>query len=128
MSGPFQLELSEYEALVALARRGISGDVEKLRQLNDFLRIIEQKNGVVRDFLWVQWTETDSPLPKGTQFPETWPPEQRFYIELTTRRVAKVDVEAVLAQKAKKPIDVLVTRDPGARVGWTEVDAFFPTG
>lgn len=126
----FTLTQQEYEALIALARDGTKdadGQViqEKARQLDEFLAAIETKNGVTRDGLWVQWQEMDSPLPPTTNFPDVWPPEMRWYIELISRRVAKVDVEAVLDARARNPINVLVTKDPGARVGWTPVDDYF---
>ncbi len=121
------LSLQEYESLVALARKGASTP-EKSRQLDAYLRSIEKKNGITRDFLWVQWSEMHQPLPPATRFPETWPPEQRFYIELTSRRVARADVEAVLQQRARSPVDVLVTKDVGATLGWTKLDDFFLTG
>lgn len=129
----FTLTQQEYEALIALARDGTKdadGNVlsEKALQLDEFLKSIEKNNGVTRDGLWVQWQELDQPLPPTTNFPEKWPPEMRFYIELVTRRVARVDVEEVLAARARKPHNVLVTRDPGARVGWTTLDDYFVSG
>lgn len=124
----FQLDVQEYEALIALARVGTKDDPEKARQLDAFLKNIEKKNGVTRDVLWVQWSEMHQPVPPNVRFPTTWPPEMRYYIELVTRRIARADVEAVLENRAKNPVDVLVTRDPGATVGWTTLDAFFLQG
>ena len=126
----FTLTQQEYEALIALAREGTKdadGQViqQKANELDEFLNAIETNNGVTRDGLWVQWQEMDSPLPPTTNFPDVWPPELRWYIELISRRVAKSDVEAVLAARARSPISVLVTKDPGARQGWTPVDDYF---
>lgn len=121
----FTLDQQQYEALIALARAGTSGDLEKSRRLDEFLRSIEAANGITRSLLWVRWQEMDQPLPASTRFPEVWPPEREHLIELIGRRVAKADVDAVLAARATKPVNVLVTPDPGARVGWTEVDNYF---
>lgn len=120
----------EYEALIALARRGTiqadgSVDEAKAHDLDNWLRRLEQRNGVNRYAVWLQWQEQDEPLPPGTNFPEKWPPEKRHYIALTSRPISKADVDAVLKKKARQPTSVLVTRDPAARVGWTEVNAFF---
>ena len=126
----FTLTQQEYEALIALARDGTKNeagvvDANKARALNEFLQFIEKNNGVTRDSLWVQWQELDEPLPPTANFPYTWPPDKRFYIELVTRKIAKVDVQEVIAARAKNAHNVLVTPDPGARVGWTPVDDYF---
>lgn len=126
----FTLTQEEYEALIAYAREGTKDDAGQVNhelavRLDAFLRSIEKKNGVERDGVWVQWQELGEPLPQGTRFPEKWPPDKRVYIELVTRKVAKADVTDALRQNAKTPISVLVTRDPGAMYGWTELDKFF---
>ena len=123
----FTLNKEEYESLVALARQGVAGDPLKLTELDRWLQLIEGKNGIERDFVWVQWQEIGKPLEVGTNFPEKWPPELRRSIEFVSRKVARVDVDAVLEQYANQPITVLVTRDPAAKVGWTPVDDFFVT-
>jgi hypothetical protein len=126
----FTLTTEEYEALVALAREGTK-DVngapvhDKAVVLNDFLVSIEKRSGITRDVLWVQWQELDEPLPPGTRFPDKWPPEKRILLEYVTRRISRVDVDEVLNANAKNPTSVLVTRDPGALFGWTEIDDFF---
>jgi len=124
-----QLTLEQFQALTTLAHQGtmVNGqvDVNKANNLNSFLKTIERANGITRDILWVQWTESDSPLPPTTRFPDVWPPTMRFFIEQITRKIAKTDVQKVLDAHAKKPVDVLVTRDPGARLGWTALDSFF---
>lgn len=129
----FSLTQQQYEGLIALAREGTKTDdgqvlSEKARQLDAFLKNIEKANGITRSGLWVQWQELDEPLPPSTNFPDVWPPQYRFYIELVTRLVARADVEAVIAARAKSPHNVLVTQDPGALVGWTTLDDFFITG
>lgn len=123
----FTLEISEYEALISFAHKGALGDREATLNLEKFLRSIEERNGVTRDFIWVQWQEAGTELPPGTRFPEIWPPTLRQYIELVSRKIARVDVEAVLANHAIKPINVLVTRDPAAQVGWDSLDNVFIT-
>jgi len=51
----------------------------------------------------------------------------RFFIQLISRPIARADVEAVLKQKARKPVTILVTKDPGGVVGWATLDQFFIT-
>jgi hypothetical protein len=123
----FTLKQEQYEALIALARQGVQGSDVQVMALDAFLRSIEKANGVTRDFLWVQWQELNQPLPSSNtvKFPDTWPPHLRKSIELVTRRIARVDVEAVLEANANDPTSVLVTRDPNARLGWTTLDDFF---
>lgn len=130
MAFPISLNQADYEALIELARRGTinaAGQVNEAAShaLDSFLRTIETKAGVTRYAIWVQWQEQDEPLPPGTNFPETWPPEKRFYLALTSRPIARADVDRMLSGRARQPTSVLVTRDPAARVGWTELDEFF---
>jgi hypothetical protein len=119
------LDQQQYEALISLARAGTTGDADKARQLEEFLKSIEAANNVTRSILWVRWQEMDQPLPPATRFPDSWPPEQEYFIELISRRVARADVDAVIAARARKPNNIMVTPDPGARVGWTPVDDYF---
>jgi len=118
----------DYEALVALARRGTTGE-NHARDLEEFLRTIEDRNGLNRYFLAVRWQELDEPLPPGARFPGNhhgdWPTNLEGIIELTTRAIARVDVDALLAARASSPMSVMVTTDPGLRVGWTPVDDYF---
>lgn len=123
----FTLSQEQYEALVALSRAGVASDPNQARDLEQWLRGIEKQNGVTRSFVKVQWQELGVPLPPGTFFPTKWPPEMRADIEFVTRPVAKVDVEKLLAQQAKKPTEVLCTRDPAGVVGWAPLDDFFQT-
>jgi|SRR6478735_637540 len=130
MPFPISLSQEEYEALVELARHGTMDDkgcviVEKARSLTAYLTMLEKKSGIVRYAVWVQWQEADSPLPPGTDFPRSWPPEMREYLALTSRPIAKTDVIAMLKNRARRPVTVLVTKDPGATVGWTDLDLFF---
>jgi hypothetical protein len=122
------LTQEQYEALIALARLGAAASSDPPavnRNLDAFLRDLEVANGITRYAVWVQWQEQDQPLPPTTAFPATWPPSQRVYIEYLTRPIAKVDVMNVLAQRASKPTNVLVTKDPGATLGWTPLAQFF---
>jgi hypothetical protein len=124
----FTLTQEQYEALVALARKGaLAEGVEPPRTLEIFLKEIEKKHGITRSFVLVQWQELGQPLPIGTFFPTTWPPQLRQSIELVSRPVAKSDVEAMLAQRARKPFEVLCSRDPSGVLGWTPIDQFFLT-
>lgn len=120
----FTLSQEQYEALVALARAG-APTVERTRVLDKFLQDIEASNGVTRSLVWIQWQETDQPLPPSAAFPTVWPPELRYRLELLTRPISKADVLAVVASKAKKPTNILCTRDPAAVLGWTAVNDFF---
>ena len=130
MPFPISLNQEEYEALVSLARKGITNadgqiDVEKSRQLETFLQGLEKQSGISRYALWVQWQNAREPLPPNTDFPEKWPPELRAYIALTSRPIARADVDKLLSARASNPVNVLVTKDPAALVGWTDVDAYF---
>lgn len=126
MPFPLQLDQQSYEALIALARKGAAAP-DEARRLDTFLISLEKANGIIRYGLWVQWQEQDQLLPPKARFPATWPPNMRFYIELISRPIARVDVDAVLKEQARKPTNVLVTKDPGAIVGWTPVDQYFIT-
>lgn len=130
MTFPISLQQDEYESLVELARQGTLNDdgsvqQEKALALNTWLVSIETNNGITRYAVWVQWQEAGAPLPAGTNFPEVWPPQLRQYLALTSRPIAKADVLNMLASKAREPVSVLVTKDPAATAGWTELDVFF---
>lgn len=130
MPFPLSMDQAAYETLIEYARQGTldaTGEVipEKARGLNSWLRMIEEKNDVHRYCLWVQWQEQGAPLPPGTSFPSKWPPELRFFIALVTRPIARRDVDEVLNARARQPTSVLVTTDPAAVVGWTEIDVYF---
>jgi hypothetical protein len=130
MAFPLSLEQAEYETLAEYARQGTldaEGNVipEKARGLDAWLRMIEGKNDVHRYYLWVQWQEQGAALPPGVSFPERWPPSLRSFIALTTRAICKQDVLDVLSSQARQPTSVLVTTDPAAIVGWTELGVHF---
>src|ERR1019366_5497240 len=111
----------QYTALVALARRAGTDAV----QLEAFLVDIEKSNNITRYLLWVQWQELEQALPPTTKFPEQWPPNLRLLIQQVNTPIAQADVMNSLAVKAKKPTNILVTKDPAALVGWTSVTTFF---
>lgn len=123
----FSLSQEEYESLVALARAGAtaSGDPNKSRQLETWLRLIEARNGVTRDLVVVLWQELNAPLPPRAFFPTVWPPTLKYTVELTTRPVARADIDKVLEVRAKNPTSVLCTRDPEGILGLTPIDDFF---
>lgn len=130
MTFPLSVSQAEYETLIEFARQGTldaEGQVlpDRARALQSFLVALEEKNDVHRYFVWVQWQEQNAPLPPSTVFPEKWPPELRSFLALVTRPIARSDVDALLKKKAKNPTNVLVTKDPGATVGWTALDEFF---
>lgn len=126
----FTLTQSQYEALVSFARRGVVNDdgetnLEQARQLDEFLKSLEVSNDIVRDGVWIQWQELGVPLANDTSFPDKWPPEMRFWLEFIGRRVSRADVDVTLQNQAVNAHNVLITKDPSARVGWTPVDDFF---
>jgi hypothetical protein len=125
MAQSFTISQEEYESLVALARVGTVNDANKSRALETWLQRIEKRNGVARDLVVVLWQELDQPLPPGAFFPTKWPPELKASIELVTRPVARVDVDKLLASRAKNPASILCTRDPAGVLGLTPIDQFF---
>ena len=130
MPFPLSLSQSDYETLVALARRGTynpDGSVNQnvSAELETWLRDLERRNGVQRYFLLVQWQELGSVLPAGTKFPEVWPPSLRAQITLTTRPSCAQDVQDLLRNRARRPVEVLVTTDPAGILGWTKLEDYF---
>lgn len=120
------LTQEQYLALISLARNG-SPSPDQRRILETFLKDIDATNGVTRYLLWVQWQELKSPLPPTTNFPAVWPPEMRVLLERTDRPIASADILAAVKQKANDPTNILVTKDPGALVGWAKIADFFIT-
>lgn len=105
-------------------------DPNLVRELEHFLVSIEKHNGITRHFLAIRWNESGAPLPgrvagAPTRFPENWPPTLEASIELLTRPIARTDVDAVVTARAMQPLDIMVTPDPGKRVGWTLLDDYF---
>ena len=121
------LTQEQYESLIFLARQGAQAEGEnKVRDLEQWLVLIEKANGITRSLVLVQWEELGQALPIGTFFPHKWPPDLRATIEYVTRPVARADVDRLLASRARKPLKVLCTKDPAGIVGWTPVEDFFP--
>jgi len=118
-----EMTLEQYEALSWYAREGTTGD--QRRAISTFLRGIEEANSITRHFLWVFWQEAGSALPPTAEFPSNWPPEYSLSIERLDRPVAKADVEEALSTRANKPVNIMVTTDPGAALGWQELDSYF---
>jgi hypothetical protein len=126
----FTLTQSQYEALVEFARRGVVNDdgetnLEQARNLDEFLRSLEVSNDIVRSGVWIQWQELGQPLANDTSFPDKWPPEMRHWLEIIGRPVSRADVDVTVENQATNAHNVLVTKDPAARVGWTPVDDYF---
>jgi hypothetical protein len=114
----------EYSALIFLSKKYIT-DAEELRRVDSYHRSIETKNGIVRYLLRVRWQELEAPLPPMASFPRVWPPELDLTIEKVAIPIARYDVEQALKQKASKPFNVMVTKDPAGIVGWTKIDDYF---
>lgn len=119
------LTQEEYESLVALARVGVVNSPNHARELAAFLSTVETRNGITRYFLAVRWQELNKPLDPGVRFPDTWPPTLSATIELITRPISRADVDELLAARAENPTSVMVTNDPGQRLGWTLVNDYF---
>lgn len=120
----------QYEALVALAQASTLGsdgstNQEKAVVLDRFLKDIETKNNITRHSLWVRWQDPNAPLPPGVRFPETWPPNLQQFIQFLSRPVAKTDVMDVITSRTTNPVNIMVTKDPAALVGWTKLEDYF---
>lgn len=121
-----QMTLEQYGALVFQARQGTK-DPDEAVALAQFLAAIDKDNGITRFILWVRWQDLAAPVPPGFRdLSTTWPPGMEGSIERTDRPIAKKDVLEYLSQKTRKYGQVLVTRDPAKRVGWTELEVYFP--
>ena len=126
----FTLSQEQYEALISLAQRGTynpDGSVNQQQALvlNRFLMDIESANNITRYQLWVRWQDPTAPLPPGTNFPKTWPPTLSYFIQLLTRPISKTDVMEVVAQRTANAVNIMVTPDPAALVGWSTLDGYF---
>lgn len=124
------LTLEQYEALIALARKSAvnadgSIDQQASNVLDSFLRQIELANGITRSSLWIRWQDPNAPLPPGIRFPETWPPNLQFFLQLITRPIAQSDVMQVVNAATANPQNIMVTPDPAGLVGWTQLAAYF---
>ena len=129
----FTLTQQQYESIIALAQRSTycpDGSVDQARaqELDSYLREIEEANSIVRSSLWIRWQDPTAPLPPGwkSNFPATWPANLQFFLQLISRKIAKTDVLAVVSQRTANAINIMVTPDPAALVGWTQIDVYFP--
>lgn len=126
----FTLTTEQYEALIAFARKGTCDRNPQLQQqqavqLDAFLRKIEASNNITRYALWIQWQDPTAPLPPGVRFPETWPPNLRYYLELLTRPIAESDVTTIVNDRTPNAQNIMVTPDPAGLLGWTPIAQFF---
>lgn len=124
------LSQEQYEALLSIAQKAAmypdgSIDQSKALVLEAYARDIEKANGITRSSLWIQWQDPMSPLPPGVNFPSTWPPELRYFLQFLSRGITKADVLAVVSQRTPKAVNILVTPDPAAFTGWTAVNDYF---
>ena len=129
----FNLTQEQYTALITMAQRSLvrpDGSVEgqSASELQSFLLDIEKQNGIVRHSLWVRWQDPTMPLPAGwkANFPKTWPISLQFFLQLLSRPLCRADVMEVVNARTPNATNIMVTRDPGALVGWTQLDTFFP--
>lgn len=126
----FTLTQEEYEALIALAQKSTvnpDGSVNQQQAvvLNNYLKQIEQENGITRSSLWIRWQDPTAPLPPGTNFPKTWPPTLQYFLQLVSRPIAQSDVLTVVSQRTSNAQNIMVTTDPAALVGWTKLADYF---
>lgn len=113
---------NQYDALIAAALDKNTSEVLRLRS------IIDKQNDIKRYFLNVRWQDVGGEPPPRVSFSAGWPPMSTYKIELE-RKIVRSDVEDVLRTQAANPQLVLVTPDPNAEVGWTEIDEYdFATG
>lgn len=118
------LNLEQYEALIALAKQG-SPSQQQQAVLNQFLQEIEQDNGITRYSLYIRWQDPNAPLPPGVRFPETWPPNLEFFLQLLTRPICLNDVMQVVNSRTTNAQNIMVTPDPAGLVGWTQLSNYF---
>jgi hypothetical protein len=112
------------------AREKYGYDPNLVRDLEAFLKKIETANNITRYFLAIRWTEAGANLPSrsagaSTRFPENWPPPPEGTLELLTRAITRSDVDSFLEANAITPLTVMVTPDPGKRVGWALLEDYF---
>ena len=131
----FNLTQEQYTALIALAQRSTwlpdgSVNVAKAQELQNYLKEIEEANGITRYSLWIRWQDPTAPLPPGwkSNFPKTWPPNLQFFLQLISRPLCKNDVLTVVNARTPKAVNIMVTLDPAALVGWTQLNVYFPNG
>ena len=130
MGFPISIDQESYEALIALAQRGTfnpdgSINQEQAMTLDAFLRSIEKANGITRFGLWVRWQDPKAPLPPGTLFPRIWPPTLQFFLQLVSRPISKADVLELVGKKTPDAVNIMVTPDPAALLGWSKMSDYF---
>lgn len=119
------LLFEEYEAMVTLAIDACRRSPEAAVRFSELVAKVNQRNDLSFRTLWVQWTERGQPLPLDANFPVRWPDAWRYRLDLFNRTPTRKDVEEILARHATRPVDVLVTYDPAALVGWSQLDRLF---
>lgn len=127
---PFTLSTEQYEALISLAQRSTvnpDGSVNQQQAvvLQNFLNSIEAANNITRSSLWIRWQDPTAPLPPGVNFPVSWPPTLQFFLQFISRPIARADVQAVVNQRTVNAMNIMVTPDPAALVGWSTLDGYF---
>jgi hypothetical protein len=115
----------EYDALVALARKGVIDEPDQVRTFEALIDNIDARHNVRRYRMILKWQEAGAAPPVGAVFPKTWPPEQTAHVELLGRPIGKVDVDAVLRANARKPVSIVLTLDPAGELGFTTYEAYF---
>jgi hypothetical protein len=118
------LTMEQYGALVELARAG-TASADGRRRIDAFVQDIDRTNDVQRYTLQVRWQDPGQPLPMGVSFPDVWPPELQTMITRTDRPIARTDVTDAVGKLSTRPLNILVTSDPGGLVGWSTLDAWF---
>jgi hypothetical protein len=108
---------SEYDALI---EAGITTDNEEIYRLRNS---IDAANGITRYVINMRWQELGGTAPARINLAQGWPPQQVYRLELE-RRIERADVDTVLTQVATNPVDVQVTSDPRASVGWYNLDDY----
>lgn len=119
------LTLEQYMSLVSLGRKGLGEEASRIQDYELFLQDIEKSNNINRYAILVRWQELAAPLPPTRDFPRKWPPEQQTLIERSDRPIARKDLDDKLKTLARRPEEIMVTRDLGGIAGWTKVDEFF---
>lgn len=117
------LKQDEYEALVYQSRKGMAGQDQL--PLDNMLKQVEERNGVRRYLLWVQWQDAQAVVPIGAEFPRKWPAELRTLIEQINVPINRQQVESTVAHLCSHPVSILVTPDPNATLGWSTLDQYF---
>lgn len=105
------LTRSQYDALI---EAGLDADTEEIYRLR---RIIDGDNNITRYILQIRWQDVGGQPPPRIELGKGWPQAQTYKLEME-RPIERADVDTVLQQVAVNPVDVQVTADPEANVGW----------